>query len=202
MIILTEEITLSPDNNWMAVNGQVWDLQSEEILLDDQTFANAISPDGQLLAIGKSTWEKRTRTIIHTFGDGVDSEDVHGEAIDAVTFSPDGAVLVTTGDPDSSVWDMTGLLSMKDRELLKLNLTNSQMESLWITLASDDGWKAHQAAWKFAVGGEKAVRFLAGKLSPATVVSSGQLKKLYEELAGENGPARVMAARNLVDLGN
>ena len=56
-----------------------------------------------------------------------------------VAFSPDGTLLLTTDDLDISVWDMTGLLSSKNRELPKLDLTNAELEELWQSLAGDDG---------------------------------------------------------------
>ena len=187
---------LSPDAGWISIDGQVLDLETETLLLRDQETVNAISPDGQLLAIGKTIWEKSTRKIIHTFGN-----DDENEQIDCLTFSPDGTVLLSTGDPDTSVWDMTGLLDEETRTLPELNLTDEELDELWTMLGGENGWKAQQAAWKLAAGGAKAVEFLSRKIQPASAIAADELETLREQLSGEDLDARDMAARQLLDLG-
>lgn len=189
-------ITLSPKGDCIAISGRVADLESNEFLLKDQHLVTAISPDGQLLAVGRSIYEKSTRQIIHTFA-GKQSPDY----IEAATFSPDGSVLLTTGDPDTSVWDMTGLLSKKSRVMPKLDLAKDELEDLWKSLSGEDGWKAQRAAWKLAAGGKKAADFLSGKVQVATAPSPETLTKLRGKLRGNDLDGRQLAARELIDLG-
>jgi hypothetical protein len=94
---------------------------------------------------------------------------------------------------------MTGQL--KDGRLPALELTSTEMESLWQTLGDDDAWAAHQAAWKLAAGGKAAITFLTQRLPPATKPSPELLKTLRDRLSDPDYDVRELAARQMVDMG-
>lgn len=96
---------------------------------------------------------------------------------------------------------MTGLLSAETRLLPEVDLTIEELNELWSHLADENGWKAHQAAWKLAAGGQKAVKFLADMVPPAVKPSKEKLAGLRKQLQGEDLDGRDLAARKLVDLG-
>ena len=191
-------LVLSPDRGWLAVGSQVWDLSSGEMIVNGSQTPSAISPDGHLLAFlsgkGFSVWEKRTRKIIHEFGSGL-------SGVKQIAFSPDGTVLVAAADSDSLVWDMTGLLSTDCRSLPELGLAPNELDAAWELLASEDGWKGQQAAWKFTAGGGSAVEFLVEHVRPASAPGALRLQTLRDAFRDKDYRKRELAARELVDQG-
>ncbi|MDA1230220.1 MAG: WD40 repeat domain-containing protein [Planctomycetota bacterium] len=192
------KLELSPDGDWLAVGSRVWELNSGEVIAEGGETPSAISPDGHLLAFvggeGITVWEQRTRKVIHSFGSGA------GE-LHQLAFSPDGTVLVAAGDSDSLVWDMTGLLTTDRRRLPQLILEPNEMDAAWELLASDDGWKAQQAAWKLAAGGESAIEFLVEQVRPTSAPDAPMLRTFRDALRDKDYDKRELAARALVDLG-
>jgi hypothetical protein len=198
-----QNLALSPDGEWLAAGNQAWDLATGKVISAERyggyhDFGIAISPDGQLLArVGDGEvliWEKRTIREIHALGKG-------GGMVNALAFSPDGTVLVAAGDTGSLVWDMTGLLGEGQRRLPKLALEERELGLLWESLAAEDGWAGHRAAWKLATGGQDAVAFIGKRLRPVGQPDADRLATLRATLTDQDFDKRELAARGLVDLG-
>ncbi|HEV2694594.1 MAG TPA: hypothetical protein VG347_16995 [Verrucomicrobiae bacterium] len=189
-------LAVSPDGDWLAVGGRVWDIKTGAVIVQgrDSLAAIAISPDGRLLATadrgGVVFWEMLTRQEIHRLNTG---------AIKALAFSPDGTVLVTSAYTEALVWDLTGRL--QDGRLPAAGLSRAEMESCWEMLAGKDVWAAHQAAWSLAAGGAAAVTFLAEHLHPAASPDPVQVAKLRSEFADPDYDVRERAACELLDQG-
>jgi WD40 repeat protein len=189
-------LKVSPDGDWLEVGGRVWDVKTGDVIAQgrDSLAATAISPDGRLLATaaggGVEFLEMLTRQKIHRLNTG---------EVKAMAFSPDGTVLVTAAYTEALAWDLTGRLH--DGRLPATGLSRTEMESCWQTLAGNDAWAAHQAAWSLAAGGAAAVAFLGEHLHPAADPEPAQVAKLRGEFTDPDYDVRKHAACELLDLG-
>ena len=199
--LLHEDGKTSPDGEWFAIGNRVWDNREGEPIAPWawDSRESAISPDGQLFAGrhgdgGIAIWEKRSRKQIHILAKGA------GE-VNQLAFSSDGTLLATAGDPDSLLWDLTGLLDADTHTLPKLELSNNEKETLWEALGGDDGGEAQHAAWRFAAGGADSIAFLNRRLHPAFAPDTDRVAALHATLRGKSYGKRERAARELADLG-
>jgi hypothetical protein len=80
-------------------------------------------------------------------------------------------------------------------------LAPNELIAAWELLASDDGWKGHQAAWKLAAGGTVAVELLVKHIRPATAPDAIRLQTLRAAFRDKDFDKRELAARELLDLG-
>lgn len=194
-------VVLSSDGRYLSDGaGSLWNLESGERLLEVSIFSvqkSTFSPDSRLLACVKNEhiqiWELLSQSLIHEIGIG------EGKVHDLV-FSPDGTVIAAAGNGSTLIWDMTGIL--RDRELPEMELSESEMRTLWNALGNEaDPWSAHLATWKLSAAGESAVDFIQRNLSPAVAPETAQLAILRTKLTDESHDVRVFAARELTDLG-
>jgi len=189
-----ECVAVSPEGDWVALGGRVWDVKTGAVIAERRRSLAAISPDGRLLVTpgdgGVLFWEILTRQEIHRLNSG---------DVQALAFSPDGTVLVTSAYTEALVWDLTGRL--QGGRLPATRLSHKEMESFWQMLAGQDAWAAHQAAWSLAAGGTAAVTFLAEHLRPAANPDPVQIAQLRSQFADPDYDVRERAARELLDLG-
>jgi WD40 repeat protein len=156
----------------------------------------AFAPDGRTLAAvnrGKavSVWEmstgkERCRMALHTDWPA------------AVDFAPDGRALLTGGmDQTARLWDVTGW----DRQYgpLASKLGAEALATLWKSLASEDGFEAHQAIWTLVQWPEQAVPFLDACMRPDPAVER-RVELLIADLSNDQFAVRQKATQALEAL--
>jgi hypothetical protein len=122
------DIAAAPDGSLLAVTGfdgslRIWNVASWSLLYElrspdgNSLFGAAFSPDRSLVAAGTSRgtillWRVADGGLTRVLGDA----DGHGEAVSALAFSPDGALLA------SGATDPTGLETNRDTRVLIWNV--------------------------------------------------------------------------------
>jgi RNA polymerase sigma factor (sigma-70 family) len=162
-------------------------------------YALAFSPDGRKLALPDKGCT--VRVLETATGKERSRFAGHGGDVVALSFSPDGRRLAS-GSTDTTilVWDATERL--QDGRLRPAQLSDKELEKLWIDLAADDAGRAGRALWTLAADPTQTVPFLTKRLRPAALrVAPETLAKLIRDLDDETFQVRAKARRELEELG-
>jgi WD40 repeat protein len=159
-----------------------------------------ISPDGRTFA----QWSEVNGTAVFketaTGGDLGELPTGHRGRATALAFSPDGKTLATGGaDTTVLVWDWEracGLAAPPPRRA-----GPREREGLWEGLASTDSRQAYRAAAALAASGAEAVRFLQGRVRPASDEEARPVRRLLAELDSDEFAVRERATGEMEKLG-
>jgi hypothetical protein len=175
--------------------------------------ALAFSPDGRVLASSSSSdhaiylWEtasgkERARFQGHGIAAASASLDVW-----SLSFTVDGRRLAS-GSFDSTIliWDVTGRLQGERGAsapwlLRPAKLSDKELRSLWIELASNDAARAGRAVWTLAAAGSPTVPFLRTRLRPTARVASETVTRLVADLDADDFHVREKAREELEQFG-
>jgi hypothetical protein len=120
--------------------------------------------------------------------------------VKGVTFSPDGrTVVVTSSDGYVLVCDVTGLATAPGI-LPQLALTASDIENLYMDLASDNGARTHRAIWTLAAAGRQAVKGIEQRLQPVKRLDPKEAAALIDDLDSSTYAVREKAMQKLAQL--
>ena len=151
--------------------------------------AIAVSPDGVLLALGRSSG--RIDLLEAPTGREVLVLRGHLGAVNALAFSPDGRRLASGGeDCTALLWS----LPVGDRAA---DLTAERAAALWDDLAGSDAAEAHKAVLTLAAQPTPAMAMLKQRLLPVPVPDVPHLEKLIAALGAAKFAERQAAAAEL-----
>jgi WD40 repeat protein len=205
-------IVFSPDGKLLAAcqDGRSWGFDTKvhfwEVATGTRAFAIdardglngvAFSPDGRLLAT--APFKDKTIRVwsIHS-GKQVAAFEGHDGPICSVAFSPDGKRLASgSTDTTALIWSLEGIAA----PLPTTDPDAKALGELWAALAAPKADKAYPALWSLAGAGDKAVRFLAARVSPATEIVDKRIAELLAALESNDFPTREAAAKEVVRLG-
>lgn len=169
---------------------------------DEGALAMAFSPDGTLLAMSGGipgdvrVWSARSGEYLwgHFGGYG-------GPYMTAIAFSPDGMALAS-GSKDTTVlvWDLRAALARRPRPAA-LKLSASDLQLAWDELGSDSAALAYQAIGRLEGDSPAAVRFLAGRIGPASRAEQRRLSRLVADLDSDTFAVRERASAELEKAG-
>jgi WD40 repeat protein len=159
-----------------------------------------VSPDGKTFA----QWdgEKGTVAFKETATGGTLGQlpAGHRGRAAALAFAPDGKLLASGGaDTTVLVWDWEhacGLAAPPPR-----GAGPRELEGLWEGLASTDSRQAYRAVAALAASGDEAVRFLQGRVRPASDEEARTVRRLLADLDSDEFPVRERATREMEKLG-
>jgi WD40 repeat protein len=116
----------------------------------------------------------------------------HRDSVQAISFSPDGRRLLSSGD-DSQVY----FWSLRPKAL-----TNSKraLESIWLELGAEDGPAAYRAVWELS-DEPNAVDFLRAKIAPVKAIDRDNVANLVAYLNSSNFQKRHSATKSLAQIG-
>jgi hypothetical protein len=180
----------------------VWEAASGTLIRDLKVFdrglgCTALSADGRLLAaVGADgsrirLWDLFNYRMLAEF-------DGHTAAVLCLAFAPDGKTLAS-GSADTTIllWDVSKFAA----EPFKSVSDDKALAALWDGLAGREAAKPYQAVWSLAGSGDRAVKLLAGHLSPAPGASAEETRGLIADLDSDEPTKREAAARKLAELG-
>jgi WD40 repeat protein len=158
----------------------------------ERTACVALSPDGNLIAVGSR--EGRLHVWDAITGQKRATIDAHRGGVLSVDFAPDGRRLITSGgDTTMLVWDAAPW-----QPLVK-PLTQADAVALWEGLGSGDAARAWSAVAALARGGQEALALLKEKLRP--VQDPATTRKWIADLDSAKFAERDKAMANLLALG-
>jgi len=197
---------ISPDGTWMAFTkdrySQSVDLRNAKTGQLHATLPCSelygFSPTGNCFVAGKNShsiqlWETATGQLLREWSDS--SLDFNG-----ATFSADGRTLaITTTDGTVLICDVTNLAS-KPGTLPKLRLNVAEIERMWSDLAGAGGPQSQRAFWKFAAGGDQAVKALKKRLQPVKRPDPMVVAALLADLDDQRHAVREKASHALQQM--
>jgi hypothetical protein len=154
----------------------------------------ALSPDGQLLAVGGAggiqVWETATcQEVVRWKG--------HRGRVQSLLFAPDGKTLVSVGqDTTALVWDVAGRLEARDGPPAA-----KELDALWDDLGAADAAKAWRAVRALAAFPEASAPFLKGRVKAAEPADPRRLGRLIADLDAEDFAEREKATHELTEQG-
>ncbi len=156
----------------------------------------ALSPDGRLLAAAADStvelWDVWQGTSLGKLAG-------HQANVDALTFGPDGKVLVSgSADSTALVWDVARLVPRRKQE----KLSAKEVESRWTDLAGADAARAFRAIAALAAAPKQSVPFLKERLRPVAAADERRIARLIERLDSDQFAQRTAATRELEKLGD
>jgi hypothetical protein len=178
----------------------------------------AFAPDGHTLAFGGGT-DLELHYYNHYLGfripgeadfsirlwDLVENKELrrfagHALQVESLTFSPDGACLVSgSADATPLCWDtadITGRARPRGADL-----SASRLEKLWTELADDEAARAHKAVVELIRSPDSALSLLAHKLRPIPPPPRASIPILLSDLDSNEFVRREKATHELEQLG-
>ncbi len=157
----------------------------------------AFSPDGHVLA--QADGSKARLWDLYT-GKEAGSFDGHRGLVAGLAFAPEGRRLATAGaDTTALIWDATP--AVKKLPALPAPLKKDKLDSLWGSLASNNGATAFEAIRDLAGDPAAAVPFLAERVKAVTPPETARVAKLIADLDSDDFDVREAAAKELAKLG-
>jgi WD40 repeat protein len=162
------------------------------------------SPDGRTLAIA-SVHDKDAAAkiaLIETASGHVRTEfEGHAGTITCLGWSHDGRKLVSGGvDTTALIWDLPG---QRGDGKVAHDISSSDLEKLWIALASTDARQAYGALWQLRFAPRESIGLLRTKLRPVSKKVPGpeQLERMVRSLDDTRFEVREEATRGLHEAG-
>jgi WD40 repeat protein len=169
----------------------------------------ALSPDGRWLAHANNFHRAVAIRDLKNPWAASDYQNLfgHGDAVEALAFSPDGKYLVSTGpDGMALVWDTKRLTGKPappkpSRPAPEIGgAAGVGVEVYWVGLAEADAAKAARAMADLELASEEAVPLLKAQLKPAEPVPAEQIERLIADLDSDKFAARKKAYQRLQRL--
>jgi RNA polymerase sigma factor (sigma-70 family) len=163
---------------------------------DDIIYGLAFSPDGKVLASGRSTaiqlWDVATGKELFRYSG-------HGVIVGSLVFSPDGKALASgLGDSTVLVWDLTR--SRLPPNIVAGEIGPGDLDRAWDALAGLDAAKAHHALWTLVAVPDKAIALLKDRLQPVLEERQKYLQQVVADLDSAQFAAREKAEGQLEQL--
>jgi WD40 repeat protein len=158
----------------------------------------AFSPDGKALASA----ENDGRVIAYEAATGKPREELvgHQGPVRALAYSADGRLLASSGYEHSAlIWDMT--LGSRNAIRHGGSPPDGETDRCWKALASLDAVEAYRAMSDLAGINDRAVSFLADRISAADASASTRIPQLLEDLDNDSFMTREQAVAALEKLG-
>jgi RNA polymerase sigma factor (sigma-70 family) len=208
-----ESVAFSPDGKRLASAGQdgvarLWRLGTEEppvMLGEPQGYllGVAFSPDGHTVAVA-SRDPTRLQFAVRVWDVGTGKERArfagNQHTAGAVAFAPGGRVLVSGGgDATVLLWDITG--RVERGQFAAAELSPPALESDWLDLVADDGFKAHRALWALVAAPKQTLPLLRDVLKPVPAGDADRIAKLVKELDSDEFETREQASAELDRVG-
>jgi WD40 repeat protein len=203
-----EALAFSPDGRSLAVatkyekpGVRVWETatgQERLRLASGGACAVAFAPDGRCLAAAGMDGTVR----VWDWPSGQERCCLRGHTgvVNAVAFTPDGTGLVTGGeDARVLVWGLASAAG--EPRASSRDVSEAELLRLWADLAGGDGPQAHAAIATLTSAGDRAVRFLEGRLSPEGPLDPQRVERLLADLEADDFAVREKATEQLQALG-
>jgi RNA polymerase sigma factor (sigma-70 family) len=207
------DLSFSPDSNSLvAVGGdiqqphstipgfiQLWDMRTGTLTFADTDvpaglYAVAFSADGRTLVTGDNVvrlWEVFTGRERHQFHG-------HDTYVYGLTFSPDGKLVASVScDAPLFVWDVEGCYGKPPSDI---PFSDEEKTNLWDGLRDRNASAAFGTLRLLLARPGPAVALLRERLRPSTTVDEKTIRKLFQDLDGEDLAIHEKAARELQAL--
>lgn len=192
-------LQVSRNNNWVAVDGRIWDLATGKVIDRGQGFnAAAAYPQGMFLARAH-----RNLVDIYDLPTRKVTRRIHFRPgqINALAFRPDGSALVVGGRGGIQYTSLSPFHpSVHEALAVDRGQPATSLAGFWKTMGGNDAWKALQSSWQL-VRHDQALAFLGEVLHPALEPTEETTSHLRQLLRDTDFSVRLSAARKLNDLG-
>lgn len=155
-----------------------------------------VSPDGSLIATGDTFGSSQTYDQLQSIricelasGKEVLRFEGDGSVVAALAFSPDGKTLA------SGLYNGTAVLW----SVVPDPISESNVEKLWSSLASEDAAEAYRAQWRLVELAKDAVPLLQSRLRPVPIADEKEIGSLIADLGSPKSGIRQAASRKLID---
>jgi hypothetical protein len=168
-------------------------LRVVEVPLPEGVGLIAFSPDGHSLALAESHEPAIHLMEFATGKERMRLDGHHGRVV-SLAFAADGRTLVSgSEDTTALVWDV--------RRTQRARQVPLDREAVWRDLVSDDAAVGYAAICRLAAAPQEAAALFGERLKPVAAPDAKRLSKLIADLDSEQFDARVVAQKELEQLG-